>query len=198
MERELDRTQRLLGEARAGRREALEELLGRHRREIERGLDAKLPARLRPRVDVSDVVQDALLDAYRHLDAFEPRGVGSFRGWLRKIAENRLRMAIEKHLASAQREAAAEVPFGAPGADPSAGSTSPSVAADRAERRTVLRTAMAELSVDHRRVLELVRLQGLSIAQAALAMERSENAIKKLMARALVELSGKLPRGMQP
>jgi len=195
---EVERTQRLLSQARAGRREAFDELFDKHRAALERALRGRLPAPMQRRVDVSDIVQDALIDAYRGLGAFEYRGEGSFRSWLRAIAENRLKMTLGRHLGRARRDVGREAALATSASGPAVKATSPSSVAGRNERRALVHGALDQLSSEHRLVLRLVRMEGRSIAEAAAAMSRSENAVKKLLARALIELGAKLPRGARP
>jgi RNA polymerase sigma-70 factor (ECF subfamily) len=202
MDAELDRTRTLIAQARAGERAAYEALFELHRAHLAQTLQRKFPAQLRNRVEVSDVVQESLLDAVRGFDSFEDRGAGSFRGWLARIAENRLRMTLKFHTERERRSVAREAPAALsgththPGPIVVADATSPSSAAAGGEDNERLRRALTELSPDHAQVLQRVKLQGESISEVALAMRRSENAVKKLLARALLELSSKM--GAQP
>ena len=58
----------------------------------------------------------------------------------------------------------------------------------RRERARQLADAIAELPPDYREVIILRHLEGLTIQQIADRMERSDNSIQKLWARALVRL----------
>ncbi len=55
---------------RGGDRGALAELFGSHRDRLRRMVELRLDARLRARVDPSDVLQEAFLDVARDLDAY--------------------------------------------------------------------------------------------------------------------------------
>lgn len=190
----VERTGDLISQARAGRREAFEALFDEQRPALERALRRRMTPAVQRRLDVSDVVQESLVDAYRGLGSFEYRGIGSFRAWLRRVAENRLKMMLG-HAARAKRDRARETLLGSR-LDPVAEqATSPSGAAQRGERRALVRAALATLSEDHREVVRCVRLEGCSIAETARRMGRSENAVKKLLARALLELGRALPPG---
>lgn len=203
MEHELDRTQRLLAAAKCGEREAREELFGRHRDALARRVARELPAELARRVDASDLVQEALVDALENLDGFEDRGPRSFRNWLRAILDNRLRMAWDFHVARARRSTRQESSFArladragsVAGGEPPVADfrvPSPSQACAGAEAELRIRSALAELEPDHRRAIELLRIEGRSVAEAARLLGRSENAVKKLFARALLALAQRL------
>ena len=200
MDAELERTRQLIAQARAGQREAYEALFEMYRADLAQAVERRFPDKLRPRVEVSDVIQETLVDAVRGFDDFEYQGAGSFRGWLARIAENRLRMTFKFHAQRERRSVEREVPpavtnaSGAPGFVALADATSPSNAAAANEGRERIERALDGLSSDHAEVIRCVRLQGRSIAEAAAAMGRSENAVKKLLARALLELASKLGR----
>jgi RNA polymerase sigma-70 factor (ECF subfamily) len=206
MDPELERTRELIDAARAGEQAACEELFRLHRAELSRKLRGRVPAELRRRVEDSDVLQSALADAVRAFDTFEYQGRGSFRRWLARILENRLRMDFNFHVARERRSARREVRLAGPdatgasvGFSPAADITSPSQAAAASEQRAAIEGALAKLSEDHRHVIRLVRLEGRSLADAARELGRTENAAKKLLARALLELSSALrPGGEAP
>ncbi len=194
MELELVRTRKLIDEARAGRREAYEALFriycGCLRQELRRG------HRLPPgrRVEESDVVQQTLLDAVQHFRSFEYRGRGSFRRWLIRILDNRVRMA-QRYSRSKKRNPSREATpkkrsvSDSESAPSLAGTTpSPSEAAMDLERRQQIEHALVSLSPDHREVIRLVKLREMSLTEVAHTMDRSENAVKKLLARALLQL----------
>jgi RNA polymerase sigma-70 factor (TIGR02960 family) len=73
----------LLGRARAGDGHAFQELTAPHRRELHVHCYRMLGSFL----DAEDALQDTLLAAWQHLDAFEGRS--SVRTWLYRIATNR-------------------------------------------------------------------------------------------------------------
>jgi RNA polymerase sigma-70 factor (ECF subfamily) len=63
-------TQRLLAQARSGAADAVNSLLERHRAYVCRFIELRLDPQLRPRVDPSDVVQEAKMEAVRRLDGY--------------------------------------------------------------------------------------------------------------------------------
>ncbi|MBL8842287.1 MAG: sigma-70 family RNA polymerase sigma factor [Planctomycetes bacterium] len=196
-----DATETLLKRARAGDAAAFEQLFALHGERLRRSARAKVPAALRGRIDDSDVVQEALVDAVTHLDSFEARGEGSFRRWLSALLRNRLLMTIQHCLGRKKRDARREQRLDSDTASKASGlrlaspQSSPSAAAMRGERRRQLERALATLPADYAQVLRLVRLEEKSIAEAAAAMGRTENAVKKLLARALLALRDALDGG---
>ena len=70
-----EETQRLLEQVRAGDRPAFERLFERHRTQLRRTIEMRTDARLRARVDPSDVVQETHLEAFRdgYPDYLHPR-----------------------------------------------------------------------------------------------------------------------------
>ena len=67
-------TAELIRQARGGDTAALSSLLGRYRDYLRRVVEARMDRRLRPRLDPSDVVQEALLDAARYFQSFAADG----------------------------------------------------------------------------------------------------------------------------
>ena len=63
-------TVHLVERLRAGDRQALTDLFQRHRDRLRRLVELRMDARLRGRVDASDVLQDAFLDAAARLDGY--------------------------------------------------------------------------------------------------------------------------------
>jgi RNA polymerase sigma-70 factor (ECF subfamily) len=64
--------------------------------------------------------------------------------------------------------------------------------------RETLAPALARLTDEQRQAVELRFLQGMSVAETAAAMGRSEEAVKKLQARALVNLRRHLTPAAAP
>jgi len=204
MDLELERTAKLIEEARAGRRAASEELFRTYRDVLEKAMQRRLRAAGSPRFDHSDIVQEALVDAVAHFGDFEDRGQGSFRRWLLRILENRLRMALHREHAQ-KRDARQEVRPGRIGGPESEGRpasalagsvTSPSAAAAAGEERERIEAILARLSPDHAEVIRLVKMREMTLAETALRMGRTENAVKKLLARALLAM--KVELGSEP
>lgn len=169
----------LLREAQAGSRSAFEEIAERTRADLLRFAASRIGPALRGRVEPEDVVQDALLVAFRGLDRFQWRGPGSLERWLRGIVEHQIRNASRGRGAKLAKISLE------PRLEPAATDPSPSRSARREERFERLRGALRSLGPDHRRVIELARIRGLKIREIAERMGRSEDAVKQLLSRAL-------------
>ena len=91
-------TTALLDEIQNGDRQALDRLLARHRPELQGFVEIHLDPKLRARLDPSDVVQEAQLEAVRRMDDFLQRRPMPFHLWLRKTAFERLLHLRRAHL----------------------------------------------------------------------------------------------------
>jgi RNA polymerase sigma-70 factor (ECF subfamily) len=171
-------TERLVARAKGGEKRAFAELALRFRVFLERFISSRIGPHLKGKMETDDAIQETLLRAFQSVSRFEWRGEASFERWLKMIAEhvilegvrreNRQRISLETDL---------------PGRAPS-----PSKAARREERFDRFEHALKGLSPDHRKVIILARMEGLKIKEIARSMNRSPDAIKKLLSRALREL----------
>src|SRR5262249_51331906 len=104
-------TLRLLERIQVGECEAFEELFARHRPWLRHLVALRLDPQLRARLDPSDVVQEAHLEAFRRLSDFLGRRPMPFRLWLRKTLMERLRMLERQHLEASRRAVGRELPL---------------------------------------------------------------------------------------
>jgi RNA polymerase sigma-70 factor, ECF subfamily len=104
-------TERLLEDLRGGDRSARERLFARHRDYLRRMVGLRADPRLRARVDPSDVVQEAQLEATRRLDDYLDNPALPFRLWLRQIAHDRLAMLHRRHVLADRRSVERDVPL---------------------------------------------------------------------------------------
>jgi RNA polymerase sigma-70 factor (ECF subfamily) len=131
--------------------------------------------------DAEDAVQEAFVNAYRHLNQF--RGDASPRTWLYRITVNaalhRVRERAPREYAEEPGEALEEA------ADWSAASEDPAVAAELRER---LEAALDHLAPDFRAAVVLRDVEGLSAREAAAVLNISEAALKSRLHRGRVLL----------
>jgi RNA polymerase sigma-70 factor (ECF subfamily) len=92
----LESTFSLLGKARAGDRDALDQLFARHLRPLQRWARGRLPHWARQLADTDDLVQDALSQTFKRIDEFEPRDVGALQAYLRQAVINRVRDELRR------------------------------------------------------------------------------------------------------
>jgi RNA polymerase sigma-70 factor (ECF subfamily) len=107
-------TEELLIAARSGEPDAVNQLLDRHRDAVRQFVQMRLDHRIQRRVDVSDVVQDVLVEANRRLADFLANPIMSFRLWIRQIAKDRVIDAHRRHRVSAKRSVDRECALAAP------------------------------------------------------------------------------------
>lgn len=109
-------TEELLLNAREGQRDAVEQLMERHRQSLERMVRGRLNRAVARRVDVSDVVQETLLTASKRMAEYVRDPRMPFHAWLRQIARDRLADVYRRQLAD-KRSVANEQSVGGEGSD---------------------------------------------------------------------------------
>lgn len=164
--------------AAAGERQAFEELVGIYEPRVAALARELLGKRALQYVEVADVVQETFAKAFQHIDRLAWKGDKAFFGWLSSIAENVVLSAVQK----AQR-----APLQLQPNIPDQG-ISPSKNLRRQERFERLQKAIDALAPQYREVIVLARMEKLEVKEIAVRMNRSPNAVKKLLARALLEL----------
>ncbi|WP_422928188.1 sigma-70 family RNA polymerase sigma factor [Singulisphaera sp. PoT] len=152
-------------------------------------------SRLRARMDPSDIVQQAILQAHEKRGQFRGTTEGEWLAWLRMILANALAAAGRRLGAQARdpnRERSLEAELMCPSSGPEgllvADQTSPSEGAMRGEEFVRLGSALARLSDDQRQAVELHYLKGLSVAEVAEWVGRSRPATAGLLYRGLKRL----------
>jgi RNA polymerase sigma-70 factor (ECF subfamily) len=186
--------------AQAGDREAAEQLFTRYRDRLLEVVSL-LMARRRGALleDEEDIVQESLLDAFLHLEGFEPRSEGAFLHWLSRIAENNLRQSARRKLArkrgegrvrrSADLSGSLLLSSLFPGREPT-----PSQAAGSRELAERIEAVVIALPERDRRAFVLRRLCELSFEEVAeeLGLGGAASA-RKLYSRVLVQIGSRIP-----
>ena len=138
--------------------------------------------------DAADLCQEAFLNAWRGLGKFQ--GESSFATWLYRLTTNvcidflrrekrRHELSMTVSLDDEAEDRQAQLPDER---------FSPHLEAERQERRDALRAGLAALSEEHRRVLILRELEGLSYGEIAALLGLEEGTVKSRIARARLAL----------
>jgi RNA polymerase sigma-70 factor (ECF subfamily) len=191
-------TDRLLERATEGDSRALGELLIRHRDRLSRMVHLRLDNRLRGRIDPSDVIQEACLEATERFADYARDPDIPFFLWLRFLTAQKLLVLHRRHLGAQARDAGREVSLDR-GPLPNASSaalaaqladqhTSPSQAAAKAEMQRRLVTALNTLDPIDREILALRHFEMLTNGEAATVLGLRESAASRRYARALLRL----------
>jgi RNA polymerase sigma-70 factor (ECF subfamily) len=188
----------LLRLAAAGDGESWEAVVDRSRHRLRRMVAFRLDQRLKGRVDPSDVVQDAYLEAWRDLGDYLRRPEIPFFLWLRGIAGNKLRELHRHHLGTGMRDPRREVPIHGGALS---GSTTTAMAAEllgsltraseeavRLELKVRLQQALGAMDPIDREVLALRHFEQLSPAETATALGITGKAAGMRYVRALRRL----------
>jgi RNA polymerase sigma-70 factor (ECF subfamily) len=191
-------TQELLDQARAGQAAAVEQVLDRHRFALRRMVELRMDARLRRRVDASDIVQEALVEANRRLAAYLAEPALPFHLWLHQIARDRLIDAHRRHRLAARRSLDREQPLaadpqgslsaadlGAILADPE---LTPAAAATWHELERRFAAAIDELDETDREIVLLRHFEHLGNSEAAALLNLSPPAAGMRYLRAMRRL----------
>jgi len=183
-----DEQQDALDRARQGDVQALGALLNSYRPYIRVLVRALHRNRLQSRLDDSDLIQDALLQAQQSFANFRGQTVAEFVSFLHLLVVQSAGHTLRGHLDTARRDVRREQPVEDIGGlvDPQAGS--PSSAAIRQEQTVRMANRLGRLPEDMQRVLLGRHVDGLSYAELATQLGRSEGATRILYTRALRRL----------
>jgi RNA polymerase sigma-70 factor (ECF subfamily) len=183
-----DSTLSLLERARAGDRAAIDTLFARCVPPLLRWSRGRLPQWARDLADTHDVVQEAVLQTFKHLETFEVRGEGALQAYLRQAVLNRIRDHIRR---VGRRPVASEL-------DSQHEDLEPSPLEHAVGRETVERyeAALARLTdTDRELIVATVELSYTPEQVAEATGRASPNAARRAARRALVKLAEEMGRG---
>jgi RNA polymerase sigma-70 factor (ECF subfamily) len=174
----------LVAGARVGRRESLEALMRRHNQRMFRLARSVV----RDDREAEDVVQEAWVAAFTHLDQYAGRA--RFGTWLLRIAvhEALSRVRHERRFAALDEEDPAVTDVRSPT------EATPEDRAANAELAAALAAAVDALPESHRAVFVLRQVEGLSTAETAAALGLSEANVKVRLHRCRAALRSDLER----
>jgi RNA polymerase sigma-70 factor (ECF subfamily) len=196
----------LMAKARAGETDALGELCALYRNYLRMVVRSGLGPRLRERVELSDVVQEALVEVVRQFPQFTGQNEAALVGWLRRLVGQKLADLGRYHSRAKRSAGGSDVPLDAPaegggGADgehPVGGGrlldvlalsqTSPSEAASKRELVVLLADALDALGAPEAEVLWLYYADGLSFEAIGDRLGLSRKSIRGVWARGLKSL----------
>ncbi|MCA9219918.1 MAG: sigma-70 family RNA polymerase sigma factor [Planctomycetales bacterium] len=195
---EPDKTEEILAHVQAGEASAVDQLLDRHREPVRRLVQMRLDQKIQRRVDVSDIVQDVLVEANRRLQEYLAKPVMPFRLWIRQIAKDRIIDAHRRHRVSAKRSIDREQPLVAPaGLDQSTiqlaaqlcdPELTPAAAATQQEMARRVEAAIEELGEQDHEIIVMRHYEQLSNQEVAQALGLSEPAASMRYLRAIRRL----------
>jgi RNA polymerase sigma-70 factor (ECF subfamily) len=194
-------TEELLGRAGRGDSHARSELLNRHRVRLRRMVAVRLDRRVLARLDPSDIVQEALVEADQKLAAYLRERPVPFYPWLRRLAWEHLVRLQDRHLRTKRRSVAREEAAFPRLPDESAlklanrlvnSSLAPDERLVEAEMKSRVIAALAELSDRDREILVLRYLEQLSNREIAEILDVTEAVVRQRHGRALERLARKM------
>ena len=197
----------LLSRARAGETEALGELCALYRNYLRMVVRTGLGPRLRERVELSDVVQEALVEVVRQFPQFTGQNEAALVGWLRRLVGQKLADLGRYHSRAKRAGEATALPLDAP---PAGGGfrtgeesgrlldilalsqTSPSQAVSKREQLVLLADAFAGLPEPEADVLWLYYAESLSFEAIGQRLGLSRKSVRGIYARGLKHLKRSL------
>ena len=188
----------LLARALDGDEAALNRLLTKHQDRLTRMVRLRLDRRLQGRVDASDVVQEAMIDASSRLADYASQSRMPFFLWLRWITADKLLNTHRYHLDTQKRDAAREVSlYTRPMPDACSVSlaqqllgklTSPTQAVQRAELQLLVQDVLNSMDPVDREVLVLRNFEQLSNSETAKVLGIKKSTASKRYISALKRL----------
>ncbi len=195
-------TEELLTGARAGDDQAVDRLLDRHRDSLRKMIGMRLDHKLSRRIDVSDIVQEVLIEANRRLNDYLKNPVMPFHLWIRQIAKDRIIDAHRRHRVSGKRSVDREQPMQAAAtldqstidlaAQLQDHELTPAAAATQRELAVHIQAAIELLDDRDREIILMRHYEQLSNQEIASALELTEPAASMRYLRALKRLRSQL------
>lgn len=173
--------QKLIALAQQGDPSAFEQLLDRYQKTVYH----QAFRLLNNAEDAADVTQEVFIKVWKHLPSF--RGESGFATWLYKLTDNAaidlIRREKKRQGDSSldDEESAAFFP-----ADPA---PTPHQAAEQKELKQAVAEGLQQLSEEHRRILVMREINGLSYEEIGEILDLSPGTVKSRLARARISLA---------
>jgi RNA polymerase sigma-70 factor (ECF subfamily) len=154
-----------------------------------------LYSKLGRRIDESDVIQSAWLEAFRKLEQFKGKTEAEFFAWLKTILDNNLKNVIRDNMADKrdfrkEHEFAVEMESASiRWVEPVAAGSSPSNRLIQGESALELAAAIEKLPENQRVAIELRHLQGMKLSAVCAEMKKSPDSVVSLIRRGMIKLS---------
>ncbi len=183
----------LLMAARDGNEVALGKLLDADRGYLLLVAGAELESSLRVKASESDLIQDAVLEAQQSFQSFRGASLGQWRQWLRAILKNNIKDLHRRYVETDKRNIHREV---GDANDGHAGNSteSPSQKFVKHEEIQQLEAYLNELPDHYQQALRLRFWQRLSYEEIAAKTDRSAEAVRKILYRAVEALVNEFQR----
>ena len=166
--------QELIAAARRGSDDAFAELVRQYEKRV-----YHLALRMSgSREDADEIAQEAFLSAWRGLKFF--RGESSFSTWIYRLTTN---AAIDYLRRERKQGQSVSLDDEETFAEPPARDPGPQGQAERRELRRLLQQGLLSLSAEHRQVLLLRELEGMSYEEIAVQLELDLGTVKSRIAR---------------
>jgi len=192
----------LIRRASEGDQFALNQLFDTHRERLQRMIRLRIDRRIQGRLDSSDVLQEAYIDAFRNLREYVNAPSTSFFIWLRNIVGLKLAEVHRRHLGTQKRDAKRDVSIYR-GALPAVNSvsmaaqllgqlTTPSQIAVKTEMRLRLQEVLDSMDEVDREVIALRHFEQLNSQETADVLLMSKSGASSRYIRAMKRLKEEL------
>lgn len=179
--------------------EQLDRLLGESMTPLIAFIRARSGGAVAARESAVDLAQSVCREVLQDLEQIEYRGDTAFRSWLFQAASRKI-LDRSRHHHRERRDVRREVPIDAGDGGASAEAmlsvyqtvTTPSRHASAKEELVRIEAAMGELPADQRDAVMMSRVLGLSYAEIAAQLGKTESSVRGLVARGLAEFAGRL------
>jgi RNA polymerase sigma-70 factor (ECF subfamily) len=182
-------THGLVERVQKGDKEAFSLLFEKYRTRLAVIIHYRLGTTLRRDADVDDMLQETLLRAYRDIERFEYKAPGSFMSWLARIADH---VIVDAARAQNRKKRAGEhVRFRSesnPGGPEPADYHTPSRIFSENEALGKFVQLVGRLPEDYRQVIMLSKVEGLTTAEVARRLDKTNEATSLLLHRAIRRL----------
>lgn len=190
---EIDETNSWLARLQQGQADALAELFEHHRPRLRRMVQMRMDPRAAGRVDPSDVLQEAYLDAAEGVQRYAENPTVSSYVWLRGLTWERLMRILRRHLGAKCRTAQRECPLPSESSiflakQLLAGQSTPSKALRREELQHRVQGALQALDAVDREVILMRHFEDMSNREIAEALQLSDSGASMRYGRAVFRL----------
>ncbi|MBI2806018.1 MAG: sigma-70 family RNA polymerase sigma factor [Planctomycetes bacterium] len=185
-------------ESRQGNTTLLGQLLDAYRPYLLRIANEEIDSHLRGKAGGSDLVQQTFLEANRDIASFHGKSEDELMGWLRQVLLHNVANLRRQFRDTARRNVSREFSCDGPASsvlrvgELVSNDASPSQQAVACEEAEAMEAAIQRLPDDYRKAILMRHRQQRSFAEIGAALERSEEAARKLWARAIESLQAEL------